>query len=53
MDNLFLQHKKVQYIMKNAPIFLSSEEQSDVLFFRRLLEMAQRKGFWWGLLGES
>lgn len=53
MYNLFLQHKKVDYIMKNAPIFLSSEIQEDILYFRRLLEIAQRKGFWWGILGET
>ena len=53
MDNLFLQNKKVQYILKNTSIILYSTKQKDVLYFRRLIETAQRKGFWWGLLGES
>ncbi len=53
MNNLFLQHEKVDYIMKNTPVFLSFENREDILFFRRLIETAQRKGFWWGILGES
>lgn len=53
MNNLFLDNKKVQYIIKNTPIVLFSERQNDVLYFRRLLETAHRKGFWWGILGEG
>ncbi len=53
MSNLFLENKKVQYILKNTSVILSSAKQKDVLYFRRLIEIAQRKGFWWGLLGES
>ncbi len=53
MDNLFLQNKKVQFIIKNTPVLLYFNKQNDVLYFRRLLETAQRKGFWWGILGEG
>jgi hypothetical protein len=53
MNNLFLNSKKAQYIIKNTPVLLLANNQSDVLFFRRLLETAHRKGFWWGILGEG
>ncbi len=46
-------NSNLNYLINNSSLILDSSNKKDILIFRRIIETAQRKGFWWGTVIES